>query len=203
MAGKQIVTLAQSLKTEYGNGYNTPNSITLSSGVNAINHVVINGIKSQLKIDIDCAVLPDWEVEFKGKYKTIFNSTYAVTGPGFYWFEVISDIDIKEIEKRISAYKLTEGAKALPAIKSRLNYNTKALYIGKVKKDFWGRVVQHLGFYPVIRTQGLQIHHWCAGLDLKLRLHIYEFENDMAGLMPIIENGMALILDPLLGKHLK
>ena len=170
--------------------------------ISPLQNVASNGVKKYFHIDIDCAILPEWYAKYPNNYKTIFTE-YKVTGPVLYWFEVISGSDFKEIEKRIVSYKLTEEAKALPAIKSRLNYNTKALYVGKVKRDFWGRVVQHLGFYHVKRTQGLQIHHWCSGLDLNLRLHIYEFENDMAGLMPVIENGMAITLQPLLGKHLK
>jgi len=165
-----------------------------------LEHVAQNGVKQILTIDIDCADLPEWEIDFKGKYKTIFNTKYNLTGPAFYWFEVVSPTRIINIIANINGYMAFEDFKALPAMKKTLDHSTKVLYLGKV---IWGRIVQHLGFYHVKLTQGLQLFHWCSGLDLKLKLHIYEFENDMTGLMPVIENGMAKHLNPLLGKHLK
>ena len=167
-----------------------------------LNHVELNGVKRNETIDIDCSMLAMWEIDYKGKYKTIFNTQYDINGPAFYWFEIISPTDLGKIESYINTYVYLEDCKAFPAMKNKLDYNTKALYVGKVKNNFWNRIVQHLGFNPSKDTQGLQLFHWTAGLDLKLKLHVYEFETDMAGLMPIIENGMAKQLNPLLGKHL-
>jgi len=169
-----------------------------------LEHVAKEGPKkNNLSIPIDCSTLADLEALYSNRYKAIFNIKYNITGPALYWFEIESQTETRCIIENINKYKLVSGYKAVPAIRKSINHDTKILYVGKVKRDLWGRIVQHLGFYHVNRTQGLQLVHWCSGLDLNLILHIYEFEDEMAGLMPIIENGMAKHLNPLLGKHLK
>ena len=74
-------------------------------------------------------------------------------------------------------------------------------YIGKVKKSVWGRMIQHLGFYKVQRTQGLQLFYWTKGLNLKLKVHLYEFEQDMADMISIFEIELAKLNRPIVGKH--
>jgi hypothetical protein len=75
------------------------------------------------------------------------------------------------------------------------------LYVGKVKKVLWGRVIQHLGFSKTAGTQGLQLYHWARGLSLELKLTVLEFEANMADLLPLVEKAVAKQLKPLLGKH--
>ena len=47
----------------------------------------------------------------------------------------------------------------------------------------------------------MQLCHYACGLDLKLELTVFEFEADMADLLPLLEKAVASQLKPLLGKH--
>ena len=76
------------------------------------------------------------------------------------------------------------------------------LYVGKVKKNFYSRIVQHLGYFKTAATQGLQLCHWGNNLSLKLKLHVIEFNRDMEDMMPAIEQHFAQVLKPLVGKHI-
>lgn len=86
-------------------------------------------------------------------------------------------------------------------MKKRYDEYSKCLYVGKVKKTVWGRVIQHLGFYKVAKTQGLQLFEWARDLDLKLKMHVYEFEEDMCDLVSIMELELARKKKPIIGKH--
>lgn len=86
-------------------------------------------------------------------------------------------------------------------MKKNINLNSKTLYVGKVKGSFWGRLITHLGFYKVNATQGLQLYYWAKHLSLDLKVHIMEFDNNMADTMPIIEYAFAKQLKPLAGRH--
>lgn len=79
--------------------------------------------------------------------------------------------------------------------------DTTTLYVGKVKSKFWWRLITHFGFYKVHRTQGLQLFYWAKELGLKIDVTVYEFNDEMANYMPIIENAVARDLKPLIGKH--
>ncbi|WP_317900063.1 Arm DNA-binding domain-containing protein [Aurantibacillus circumpalustris] len=97
-------------------------------------------------------------------------------------------------------YIKSPNSKAVPAIKKNFS-SSKILYVGKVKRHVWGRLIQHLGFYKVKRTQGLQLFYWATPLSIKLKFVVMEFEPEMAALMGILENELAEILKPILGKH--
>ena len=91
--------------------------------------------------------------------------------------------------------------RAVPARQNSFDDTSPVLYVGKVKKAFGGRVIQHLGFSATAATQGLQLYHWTRGMALKLQLTAFEFEDDMADLLPLVERAVARELRPLLGKH--
>lgn len=75
------------------------------------------------------------------------------------------------------------------------------LYVGKVKKTIWGIIIQHLGYYKVKQTQGLQLFHWAKGLNLILEIHMYEFEENIEELISIFEIELAKEKKPIIGKH--
>ena len=65
----------------------------------------------------------------------------------------------------------------------------------------------HLGFHTqkmngeLSHVHGLQLFHWASKLSLDLKLHVFEFEPDMADVMEVIESKFASILNPIIGKH--
>lgn len=65
-----------------------------------------------------------------------------------------------------------------------------------------GRINQHLGYYKVPTTQGLQLVHYAKGKDFQLTMNVVEFkdlENPMY--LNLIEKMVADELRPLCGRH--
>lgn len=162
------------------------------------------GVKTSYSFPIDCKELADYnavDIRDSQAFKEHFIKLMSMKGPVLYWFEIISDTNRGEIRSAIEQYAMTNNAKATPALKKYVNLTSKCLYVGKVKRNFWGRVIQHLGFYKVGATQGLQLYYWAKELDLKLKLHSYEFEHEMNDLIALFELELAKRKDPIIGKH--
>jgi len=169
-----------------------------------LEHVRANGVKKEYSFTVDCSDLDDYnhvDIRESDKFKLIFDELKNASGPTLYWIDVVSDTDTKKIIEALNNYKTSDKPKATPALKSNIDYNSKTLYVGKVKGTFWGRLIQHLGFFKVNATQGLQLFYWTKELSLTLRCNILEFDNNMADTMPIIEYAFAGRLHPLIGKH--
>ncbi|ABG58105.1 hypothetical protein [Cytophaga hutchinsonii] len=161
------------------------------------------GVKEFYQFEIDCFEMKDYNfinVLKEGDFAHLFDKVVNICGPCLYYFEIESDHTADDIVSRIQNYKLIPGAKSVPAIKKKIP-QSKVLYVGKVKKGLWGRLVQHLGYYKVSRTQGLQLFYWTQGTNMKLKMHVLEFENEMADYMSVLEIKLAKDLNPILGKH--
>lgn len=81
------------------------------------------------------------------------------------------------------------------------NKGHKVLYVGKVVRNFHGRVIQHMGYHRSSQTQGLQLAHWAALIGVDVKINYCVFESEEANLMSILEYQLADTLKPLLGKH--
>jgi hypothetical protein len=171
--------------------------------ITSLEQIHTEGVK-ELSFTINCSELEDFnnvDIRQSIKFKPIFDQLIDASGPMLYWFEIVSDTDTKKVIESLNNYKAINNSKSTPALKSTINYDSKILYVGKVKGSFWGRLIQHLGFYKVNATQGLQLFYWANGLSLNLKVNILEFNNNMADIMPIIEHAFAKKLQPLIGKH--
>lgn len=163
-----------------------------------------NGVLKELSFTIHCKDLEDYnheDIRKCEKYKDMFRQLEEFDGPTLYWFDIVSNTESRKIVDAIKEYKERIDAKATPALKKRINYNSRILYVGKVKNAFWGRLIQHLGFYKVDQTQGLQLFYWAKELSLSLRVNVFVFEKDMENIMPIFEYAFAKRLQPIIGKH--
>jgi hypothetical protein len=161
------------------------------------------GAKQIYQFDIDCFEMKDYNyvnVLEKSDFSHIFDVVTKISGPCLYYFEIKSEHSPEEIVNRVIEYKLTQDSKAVPAIKKKFP-QSRILYVGKVKKGIWGRLVQHLGYYKVQGTQGLQLFYWTKGTNVSLKMNIFEFEQEMADYMGVLENKLAKELQPILGKH--
>lgn len=161
------------------------------------------GAKNIKEFTFDCATLEDYSfipIHESEKFKPIFDDLRKMSGPCLYCFEVISNQTTDEIISNIKAYSLRENPRSTPAIKTQIP-DSRFLYVGKVKRHMWGRVIQHLGFFKTAGTQGLQLFYWAQQLELCLKLTVLEFEPDMSELMGVLENDLARRLKPILGKH--
>lgn len=165
--------------------------------------VSTNGIKNFKTFDISCSDLEDYnltDIRKEPKFESLFSDLAKFKGPCLYFFEIKSHQSKDEIIQKITNYSLSENSKKTPAIKSKIE-ESKILYVGKVKKLVFGRLIQHLGFFKTKATQGLQLYYWAKELNLDLNFTVIEFESDMENLMEILENKMAKELKPILGKH--
>lgn len=166
-------------------------------------YVSDNGAKQIKEYRFDFSDLDDYtsiDITKSEKFKELFDDIKQITGPALYYFEILSDHSPSVIVSNLRAYSATENSKAVPATKKNIA-ESKVLYVGKVKRNMWGRLVQHLGFYPVRLTQGLQLYYWGKALSLRVKLTVLEFEPDMINLMGVLENELAAQLKPILGKH--
>ena len=126
-----------------------------------------------------------------------------------YWFE-ITPVDPKELTKRIDRLR-QEGKYKVPPTNQK-NISDNILYVGKVRKNFRGRVLQHLG-YRSPATWSLQLRHWSKDLipNLNISIHYIQFsegENyppfaeEIENIsLAILEQRVAEKLKPILGKH--
>ena len=176
----------------------------IGTTISNLEQVRDNGVKKELSFVISCFDLEDFnyvDIRKADKFKELFDQLRIANGPTLYWFEIISDINPRKVVEALSSCKLSTGAKATPALKTSIDYKSTVLYVGKVKGAFWGRLIQHLGFFKVNATQGLQLFYWAKDICLTLRVNVMEFDPNMADVMPIIEYAFAKRLKPLIGKH--
>lgn len=169
----------------------------------SLQNVYINGAKKTVEFQIDCTDLEDYnqiDIRQSENYREMFAELQTLSGPCLYFFEITSDNKSIEIIEKIKEYSAKENSKKTPAMRSRI-IESKILYVGKVKRSFWGRLIQHLGYFKTPQTQGLQLFYWAREINLNLKLTVFEFESEMINLMEVLENDLARHLNPILGKH--
>ncbi len=134
-------------------------------------------------------------------FQELFAELQQIKGPVLYWFEIHPLTSSEQIRADFEGYLNSSPARAASAIKKNPNLQSRVLYVGKVKKNFWGRVIQHLGVASTAATVGLQLLHWTKENPLHLKLNALEFAPEMEDYMTILENGLAKKLEPIIGKH--
>lgn len=176
--------------------------ISKNAGAILIN-VANNGCKTIREFNITCSELEDFnavDITKSPKYEKLFSELKELKGPCLYFFEILSEHSSMEIVDRLKLYSINENSKATPAIKSIIP-DSRILYVGKVKRNFWGRLIQHLGYFKTKQTQGLQLFYWATELGLDIKVTVMEFEMEMIELMGVLENEAAKSLQPIIGKH--
>lgn len=141
------------------------------------------------------------DCRFHFTLESFFEPILNIKNPVLYWFEIVSDHQSRDIYNTLVHLK-TNLNRNLPAYKKTVrDWQSNILYVGKVKKQFCGRITVHLGYYANPHTQGLQLCHWAQNEKLKLRLHYVLFPFELTDLIGLYENALALELRPLFGKH--
>jgi hypothetical protein len=77
-------------------------------------------------------------------------------------------------------------------------FDTTCLYVGKSQKGILHRLKVHFG-YKDTTEKGLQLLHWAKPLNLKLKIHIYCFPEELGFLLPMYERKLNKELKPLIG----
>jgi len=135
------------------------------------------------------------------QFGELFDKLNTMKGPVLYWFMVDYESLTKEIYNTIKDYKEMNLSRVVPALRKNCPQPSQYLYVGKVKRYFWGRIVQHLGYANDPRTQGLQLFHWSKPIHLKVHLYAIEFDKNMADLVGVLESLMAREFKPIVGSH--
>ena len=175
---------------------------------------VINRCKSKINVGdkncsfaIDCTKLPKMEEGSRGlpdQLITQFDRLKEIKGPCVYWFEIKTDMSRRKIINKLTAYTNCSNHRVVPYFKDENKDEiNNILYVGKVKNNFYRRIVQHLGYYSCSTTQGLQLAHWAKELNLELELKFVCFDDDMAELVVIVKAYFARKCKPLLGMYSK
>lgn len=175
----------------------------LSNSISSLEKVCKEGSTSEFIFDIDCSDLKDYlnsNILESEEYSELFNKLRQMRGPVLYWFEILSDNTNDSIIASLKEYKSLKNHRVIPYYKESYDKHTKTLYVGKCKGKFYGRVIQHLGYFITPSTQGLQLYHWAKNISLKVRIHAIEFPKEMVDIMPIVEYYFAKHLKPLIGK---
>jgi hypothetical protein len=138
-----------------------------------------------------------------------FKLLKTIKEPVLYWYELNSSENNIIIREKYTAYRgLTKISnnnveyRNTSSLKTKPDYNTKTLYVGKVETSFWGRLVTHLGYNKSEKTAGMQLFHWYnPALYGSIKLNYIEFDNDMKHLIIILEKQLAKELKPLIGRY--
>jgi hypothetical protein len=131
----------------------------------------------------------------------LFTDISSIKEPVLYWFSFNSgNIDSKIIREK---YERTRNKTNRNCASYRTYFDAESttLYVGKVKTDFWGRLITHLGYTKNIQTAGLQLYHWYEQDFPELQLNYVIFGSEMADLISLFELQIARELKPLIGKY--
>lgn len=177
----------------------------LSATITSLENLRKNDVCKEFSCVFKCAELEDYvnhDITKSDQYRELIKELMEIKGPVLYWYEIISNHSNDEIINSLQMYEQQQNHRSIPVFFKGYNRNTRILYVGKCKGKFWGRVIQHLGYFKIPATQGLQLYHWAKELHLEVKLHALEFKEDMADIMPIVESYFAKRLHPLVGKHI-
>lgn len=129
--------------------------------------------------------------------------------PTLYWFELESPESNKAIRTKYINYReniktqyTTSNYRNTSAYKKTFCLKSRTLYVGKVEKGFWGRLVTHLGYNQSPKTAGMQLYHWYdTSLYGNLKVNYISFDYKMKDLITILEKQLARELKPLIGRY--
>lgn len=145
------------------------------------------------------------------KFIDLFNNLDLKKNSCLYWFELAEEKCCAELIDKLDMRRdlLKQNLRMVP-VKNK-NSNSKYLYVG-IRRGGWtqkwklsnisGRIIQHLGYYRVGITQGLQLAHWANDSDFEINLRVIEFEPGFPNsYLEALEKIIAHKLMPLCGKH--
>lgn len=145
------------------------------------------------------------------KFESIFSELNEKRTSCLYWFELIDSEMCSGLINVLNSNRerLKESVRVVPVMNRNLNSNV--LYVGIRRggqrkydglSNISGRIVQHLGYYKVGTTQGLQLAHWAVDSGLDIKLKVIQFEEGFPNAyLEAFEKIMAYKLKPLCGKH--
>lgn len=179
----------------------------------AITNYLITGPKSILEFEINCSKLDEKyfseDIRYSDEFIEMFKKLKNIQdSPCLYVFEIESEISTSILIENFLNFG-NQTQKVIPKLKTKIPFDSKTLYVGKVNKLIWGRLITHLGFHtnknkgnPIrSNNHGLQLYFWAKELNLQIKFKVIEFEKDLIEIVPILEKKLASKLHPIIGKH--
>lgn len=165
--------------------------------------ISINGYVKKFNFIIDekklnSKYLNDVNITSDGDFVSMFQQLQKFNDyPALYFFEINPLLEKNEIIPLIEKSHLN-----IPA-RNKTVANTGVLYVGKVKRCAWGRLIQHLGYHQQRKSHGLQIDFWAnkTSLELKLSYTVIFFDKSTADYIHVLEQALIKSLKPIIGKY--
>lgn len=143
-------------------------------------------------------------------FRHIFQELNAKKDNCIYWFSLVSDKESEELVQLLDSQrkKLKIENRTVPP--RNKNENSKTIYVGIRRGGFIkksdlsyisGRIIQHLGYYKIGSTQGLQLVHWASKVNFKVFLNVVELKDLPNEYLNVVEQIVAYELKPLCGRH--
>lgn len=137
----------------------------------------------------------------------IFTKLNGINKHCLYWFELENEEKAATFVNLLNDYRKIEGCKTVPP--ANKNRNSKVLYLGVRQggagknglTNIEGRMNQHLGYYKIAKTQGLQLYEYAKGKDFNIVIKVIAFEGIETDCLNVIEKRLANKMKPLSGKH--
>lgn len=151
---------------------------------------------------LDNQYLNEVNITLQGDFASMFQKLQEFDEyPALYFFEINPLIKKEEIISLIQNIH-TEYGLSIPA-KNKTSDNSGVLYVGKVKRCAWGRLIQHLGYHRQRKSHGLQIDYWAnkTSLDLRLSYTVIFFDKSMINYIQALEQTLSKSLKPIIGKY--
>jgi hypothetical protein len=151
----------------------------------------------QPPINIDCCNI---STNIKGIEESQLNPLVTkVDFPALYYFKLIEYPNHQNIIDRLKQFK-DKKTHSCPKIDNKRSMESQYLYVGSVKNNLHGRLIQHLGKGHKL-TYSLQLNHWSTDLNLKLEYNYAWLDKKHKDVTELLEAALADYLLPLVGKH--
>lgn len=165
-----------------------------------------------LKLDfsINCRELTEkyiyQDIRDSAEFSSIFNQLSSYNDrPCIYWFDSQVKLNGTLIHQLFKSLQSNTNY-VIPALDKKPHNDSCCLYVGKVKSNIEGRLIQHLGVHKDQgRAHGLQLVHWIHDYpeDVNLSYHVVPFPNneEWRKMAMLFEYALADKLKPIIGHH--
>ncbi|NHB69605.1 hypothetical protein [Perlabentimonas gracilis] len=176
---------------------------------------IINNKFQPSILEINCKDLVDYDNSGKGEYdlpeslKISFfrgldkllldNEEKSLTNkkPCLYFLKFDAGL-AESILAKYRNYRSIDNLRNKSSLKPNPNIDTNILYVGKVLSNVGARLSTHFG-YASPKVGGLQLKHWARDMELKLKIHLIIFHEDIGNFINPLELEFTRLLKPLIG----
>lgn len=176
-----------------------------------VNLITANAVEYEFNLtSIPDLTYLDVNIREESPLKGLFEALDKKTKNCIYWFEVDNIFIGNQIKILLDVNREILKLKGRKVPVHNKNKDSKILYVGVRQggitlkwnmSNISGRIREHLGYYKVGSTQGLQFGHWARHLDYNVKLKVVEFDDLPNEYLTAIEKLLAFRLKPLFGTH--